>query len=332
MDMLLRGILARVQRDQKVILCHYVWMANHAHIIIVVQDKKACTAFYSEVQKQITEAIKRLTGLDFLSLWKPNSASVIPIHDIETACHRIAYLYANPATANLVDTIGDYPGVSSWGEFAAEMAEGGGASKITQDNPTLENPANNHKPSAALNSTHTRNCPWVRLPFIEQLPQPALTRSEDLALSKEWETKAKDSHTLILNPNAWMKTFKIKTQDQVEEINKQIGKYLTGLEESARQKRAKGKKRIMGKKALRAQPLNLTYRPKKPTRRIFVYSVDPKLRVYLIEKYEEFCELCRKCYLRWKMRDYSVRWPKGALLPPAPHFSNDFDEGVGAVY
>jgi hypothetical protein len=90
MQMLLDSIMARVQRDMKVQLCHKLWMANHVHIIIVTKDKTACKQFYGEVQKQITEAVKRLLGLKHLKLWKSNGTSVIPIQDIDTACYRIA--------------------------------------------------------------------------------------------------------------------------------------------------------------------------------------------------------------------------------------------------
>jgi hypothetical protein len=39
MEMILNGIIARVQRDMKVTLCHHLWMANHAHMIIIAKDQ-----------------------------------------------------------------------------------------------------------------------------------------------------------------------------------------------------------------------------------------------------------------------------------------------------
>lgn len=306
MKMLLESVIARVQRDHKVTLCHQLWMGNHPHIFVVAKDKRACTQFYGEIQKQLTEAVKKLCGLKHLSLWNNNATSVIPYYDVETVCYRIAYLYANPARADLVDTISDYPGLSSWHEFLSDKS--------------------------SLRVTHLKVCPWVRLPMIERLASPAVTREEDLSIVREWETQARDSHALVLQPNAWMKSFGIKTRKEVEETNEKVLRYHTGLELEAREKRGKKKKKVMGKKELRSQPLNLTYQSKKQSRRISNHSLDPELRVYLIEKYQEFCDACRRCYERWKLGDFSVVWPEGAFLPPVPHTQNNLSPAISNVY
>jgi hypothetical protein len=159
-------------------------MGNHPHIIVVAKDKKACTQFYGELQKQLTEAVKRLCGLEHLTLWKSNGTSVIAYHDEETVCYRIAYLYANPARADLVDTIQDYPGFSSWREF-----------KRNKD---------------SLEAASSEEYQWIRAPFIEQLPRLAVNRIEDMQICGRWKKIAKDSHELVVEPNAWMRAFKIR--------------------------------------------------------------------------------------------------------------------------
>ncbi len=308
MKLLIEGIIARVQRDQKVILCHYLWMGNHPHIIVIARDKKAATQFYGEIQKQLTEAIKRLLGLKHLNLWKNNATSVIPYFDVDTVCYRIAYLYANPARANLVDTISEYPGCSSYNEFTREKS--------------------------SLDVEHKRECPWVRAPMVEELPASrGVTRVEDGEISRRLEKLAKnESHELIVSPNLWMKCFGIESPEDVEETNKRVVKFLTGLEQVAREERVKKKKKVMGRKQLVLEPVNMTYESDKPQRRIFVYSLDKKLREYLIKQYEKFCELCRECYERWKVGDYSVVWPEGALFPPVPSRQSDFSPEMPHVY
>ena len=303
MKTLLRSVAARVQRDHKVTLCHLLWMGNHPHIIVIAKDKKACTSFYGELQKQLTESVKRLCGFPYLSLWKNNATSVIPYHDVETVCYRIGYLYANPARANLVDTVADYPGFSSWKEFLSDLS--------------------------SLNAVYELECPWVQQPFIEKLSGLAVSRAEDLRMCQEWKERASEVNFLRIQPNAWMKCFGVSEAQEVESINNKIIQYHTGLEQEAREKR---QRKVMGRKALIAQPLNLTYRSKKPSRRIFVYSLDPEFRKYLIKKYREFCDACTRCYERWKLGDLSVKWPDGALLPPVPHIVNDLCSGIESVY
>ena len=295
MKMLIEGIMARVQRDHKVILCHHLWMGNHPHMIVVAKDKKACTCFYGEVQKQLTEAVKRLLGLKHLTLWKNNCTSVIPYYDLETVCFRIAYLYANPASANLVDSISQYPGVSTWRGFRDS--------------------------TGSLEDTIVKQCPWVRAPMIEKLSRPAVSRDEDLRICRAWKKDATESHELIFYPNAWMKSFGLVKKEEFEEAIETIHRFHLALEEEARKRR---KRRAMGKAKLRSQPLDLSYYPKKPSRRIFVYSLDPALRAYLIEAYRNFCDRCRECYECWKLGDFSVKWPSGALYPPVPNLVNEF--------
>jgi REP element-mobilizing transposase RayT len=306
MKMLLEGILARVQRDNKVTLCHFIWMANHAHMIIVAKDKDECTKFYGELQKQLTEAVKKLLGLKYLNLWNNNATSVIPLHDLETACYRIGYLYANPVSANLVESIDDYPGVSSWGEFIADKKD--------------------------LNARHVKNCHWIRQPMIKPLNDYAVSREEDLAICEEWNKSAKKSHELAIEPNAWIKTFNIEKEEDVEGANKSVMQFYIGLEQTAKEAREKEKKKVMGKKRLKAAPINMAYAPKKTSGRIFVICLDPKLRAYLIQKYKEFCELCRMCYERWKVGDFTVKWPPGAFLPPKPTTINYLKPEISNVY
>ena len=115
-ELLLKSSLARTQRDFKVTLCHFLWMGNHAHIMVVGRDADQLTRFYGEVQKRITDYLKRLLGKRHLSLWE-GEPSVILVADYEAALNRVAYYYANPAMANLNDCIEGYPGLSSFNFF-----------------------------------------------------------------------------------------------------------------------------------------------------------------------------------------------------------------------
>lgn len=113
MTLLIESVLARVQRDHKVTLCHHLWMGNHPHMIVVARDAKQCTAFYGEVQKQLTESVKRLLGLRHLNLFRKNKTSVIRFHSVGAVTERIRYIYCNPAKAGIASSISNYLGHSS---------------------------------------------------------------------------------------------------------------------------------------------------------------------------------------------------------------------------
>ena len=332
MNTILRSVIARVQRNQKVIVCHYLWMTNHVHMVIVAKDQAECTAFYGEIQKQLTEAIKRLFGLSYLTLWKSNSVSVIPLYDVDTVCDRIAYLYANPASADMAETIDDYEirlGLSSWKEF--------------------------NKDKLNVDATHSQEVPWVRAPYIKKILSPLknVTRRQDDEICQEWLVKAekvrrenerkikkglpaselKDSHhDLVVMPNAWMRCFGIETEEEVKEVNEKVEQFLYGMEQIARDERKKSKKKVASKNKLFSQGIDLTYIPKKPTERIYVYSTDPEFHKYLVEQFEIFCDQCAECYRQWKLGNFSVEWPPGAMRPPLPKIQNDFCPHMSNVY
>ncbi|MCI5064208.1 transposase [bacterium] len=312
MRKILKGIVARVQRDGKVRICHMVWMGNHVHMIIVAKDKKACTDFYGEVQKQLTEAVKRLMGKSHLSLWQANAVTVSPLFDVESAIQAIAYAYANPAQAHLVECIEDYPGVSSWEAYQAVGQDGRGDAFLSEE------------------------CAWVRRPHIERLPRGGrISYEEDRMLSERLEEKAEESHELTFEPNAWMRSLRVTSEERIREVNEEIAKRHRGLEAEARRARANAKeswkRTVKGAAALERERLRLEdtkeqqrKKVKKGNERMVINCLDAKLREYLLEAYKDFRAECRRCYEKWKQGDFTVEWPPGALYPPAPHTKNDF--------
>ena len=296
MRLIISGILARVQRDSKVSLCHFILMANHAHILIFSQDSAQCAQFHGEIKKQLSDALKALLGLPHLSLWPSNGSSIIPIPTLSDAIARIAYIYANPARANLVDSINHYPGLSSWNAF--------------------------NSTEHFLSATHSQTCPWIRFPAIPKLPTRALTTSQDIAFTKALRQRASLSHDLTLHPNSWMEAFGISSPKEVAETNLRIKELLTQYEQDAQKKRSDNSLRTLGATKLATAAIDLTYRTLADARKIYICASDPELRKRLLAEYKRFCERCSYCYERWKIGDYSVEWPPGAYLPPIPQRIN----------
>jgi REP element-mobilizing transposase RayT len=302
MKLLLSSIISRVQRDHKVVLCDFVWMGNHAHMLVVAKDSKACTAFYGEIQKQLTEAIKKLLDLKYANLWQKNGTSVIQYGDLESAKQRVAYIYANPARANLVNSINDYPGLSSYEAFKAAEPR--------------------------IDYEYKEEVPWIRAPMITRLPCKGLSFVQDKYYTDKLLKKAKNSekHELIICPNAWMKCFGISSPEEIKAEREHIERILKEYESEALEKRqAKGWK-VKGAIKLAEEAIDVDrYEPKGPVIRIFVYAACKKIRQKMICQYDLFCQLCVECYKRWKVGDYTVMWPPGAFLPAMPPRANWFD-------
>jgi hypothetical protein len=67
--LLLQSIMARLLRTEQVIVCAFVWMANHPHIQLYSLDATTLKDFHGGLKKRITDFIKRLLNRDTLSLW-----------------------------------------------------------------------------------------------------------------------------------------------------------------------------------------------------------------------------------------------------------------------
>lgn len=289
---LLSAILARVQRDFKLTLCHDIWNGSHAHIIIVAKNAEQCVRFYMEVQKKITDALKRLLGIDYLTLWE-GRPMVAEIGDLAAAKERIAYLYANPAQDNLVDCIEQFPGYSSWSIFKQCYN--------------------------SLAAKDTKSFPWVRLPSIRAASSPILSDSEDKALVRLLKMKNKAQfHELIREPNAWMECFGIDSDEEAAKINEDIVEEIQANEAEARKNRADEKKNLMGLSKLCSQPILKEHAPKKRGRKIFIITTIKEIRIRVILEFREFCNLCRNCYEQCIAGKTLVSWPLEAFRPPLP--------------
>ncbi|MCB0358284.1 MAG: hypothetical protein KDD44_01565 [Bdellovibrionales bacterium] len=295
MRLIIEGILARVQRDHKVVLHHYVLEGSHPHIIITAKDARQCMRFYAQLKKQITDAIKRLLGLKRLKLWEDH-ASVIEIPTLDDLILKISYSYLNPSNDDLSDSIDRYPGISSWSAFL--------------DADSID---------ACVSSVH----PWIRQPMISQLPSRSVTPAQDRMITREMKSRAKCTHTLRIYPWLWMELFKDELPEGgLAEVKQLILDCIRAGEADNRKRRELTNKRVMGKERLRAQPLLKAHTPKKKERKILVQSRFRDIRKALIEEFKRIDALCRAVYERWKQGDFSCSWPPGTFPPPLPPLAN----------
>ena len=290
---------ARSQRDEKVTLCHYLWMGNHAHVGFIAKDATQAQKYNMEVQRKITESLKHLLGLSHLSVWEGRPHPV-EVADPDSAVKAIAYWYANPAAANLVDSIEEYPGLSSWQDF-----------------------------QAATNNTDfcsSRSVAWIKSTLLTKLSSRNPTPKEDekytAGVLKECK-KRELSHQLDVYPNAWMETFGITKPEEVALWNERIREALRELQENARKARREARQKVLGVPGLLREPIFKPHKPKDRERRIFVRGSTPQIRKEYIDFYKGLCAEYRRLYkTRWRLGDLSVKWPPGMLPPPPPLMAN----------
>lgn len=292
-NLLINSALARTQRDDKLTLCHHLWMGNHVHIIAIVNDAQEAVDFMQELQKKLTESIKRLLGKEHLNIWE-GSAMMAIITDPEKVIDRLAYLYANPANADLVDTIEDYPGVSSWQEYKSIPHQ--------------------------IDAKCSKKIPWVRQPLIPKLKSRRLTRFDDKAITASVsKASSKKTHELTVYPNAWMKAFGITESKDVEVWNKRAAELIRQKEDAARERR--GKKKVLGVERLGREPIFKEHTPKENRETIFVLSSDVALRIKYINYIKSTADEASELYEPWT-NGHQVKWPPGVFRPPLRPVAN----------
>lgn len=294
-NLLIKSALGRTQRNFKVHITHFVWMSNHAHFLVICRDAKELTEFYGELQKRLTDYLKRILNLRYLELWEGGPA-VIRIGDLAAAKERIAYFYANPARANLIDSIEQYPGYSSFDVF--------------------------RKATARIGARSLEKVPWVRCPAIPEAPGRNLTEAQDSNMEAVLLKGTKADHRVVLFPNLWMSCFGVTTGVEIEEINREILEELRALEDDARKERISKNLRVVGAALLRKQYLMQEHTPKRRGRRIFIIARDKLIRLSYIELIKSICKRCEECYERWRCLDFSFSWPPGTFPPPLPLMAN----------
>jgi hypothetical protein len=292
---ILEGVIARTLRNDNVIVCHYLWMSNHCHILVLAKDAVMLTKLYMEIQKKLTEALKRLLGLRRLSLWQGRPAAIL-IADLEAAKDRVAYLYANPSTADLTNSIEQYPGINSWQVFQKSISN--------------------------INASHSKLVPWIRDRTITKLESDRVCQKVERETVENFKTDNKKLHSLKVQPNAWIKRFKIKGSKKVSAINNSILNDLRRREEASLNLRLSKNKHATGSEALKREPIMKKHIPKKNDRKIFLICADKDLRINLLKEFEIFFENLKLISLKWLAGDLTVVWPPGVFRPPAWHVAN----------
>jgi hypothetical protein len=121
-----------------------------------------------------------------------------------------------------------------------------------------------------------------------------------------------------------MEAFNITDPAQQQKINARLLARISHLEQRAATKRLKEKKSLMGRERLIAQPLSLSYRPKRSGKRMWCLADKRFLRIAFITFFKKLMATARSVRERWHQGDTSVRYPPGLFPPSMPKLANVF--------
>ncbi len=277
MNFIINGILAKASSMYEVEISHYIFMGNHFHMILRVINPEHVQAFFRYLKTEIAHAVNRMLGRRKRTVWVDRYDSPI-ILDTDKLKEMLMYLYLNPTKANLVESIDEYPGVSSWRMFKYKIR------------------FERHKKLA-------RN-------RIKKLPSAALTVSEQKDLVEKFKAHGRE-YELKLEPLKCFEVLGLNQQDFHQTVIKQIH------EEELKLKKER-KFEPLGITNLRRQSMLKEHTPQKHTPKMICLSKDKELRKSLIENFKYLCYLASKVYNQWKLGEVTQKIPPGLYPPRMP--------------
>lgn len=281
---ILMGILARGQAlTPSITICEFLFMANHYHAILVCSgDPNDLAKFMNYVDGEIAKAIKQLLGISYnTKIWaqRYHSAAVL---DPEAVMQRLAYIYTNPVSANLVSKAEEWFGV---GFFDPSFEE----KKI--------------------------KCKYFPSSLILSVPNKGLSEGYIATRLRDMSDLKVPEHELHIEPLAWMSSFSAFHNLTKEVVCMRILLLVEEAERREAREREKTGRSLPTKRNLQHQNLHKSYLPKKFGKRVYCISTSIELRQEYIELYKEFCETCKRVWKKWCEGIFDETFPPGAFIP-----------------
>lgn len=276
--------LAQTHHPLRVVAVHME--GTHLHMIVVVDNPDDVKDFMERFKTESAHAVNRLLGRRKRTVWCEGYHSA-PLLNEEAVLNQLVYLYVNPVKDGLVESISEYPGVTSY--------------KMLRTN------------------TLTRSCPRVRrstLGFIKK-------RKRNLRgfLSTKQQIEANSSETLVfaIEPKAWMGAFNIVEKERQDLIHNELFERIRAYEVASKSERAQARARVMGAERLMRQAIDPSYVPERSGHRACcICPGDKELRKRFIQWVKDLIYEARMVYQRWKSGDFSVPYPLGLYPPSMP--------------
>lgn len=286
---IIKSCLAAAQSLYPVRISHFLVEATHIHLVITVYNPEHVPAFMRHFKTESAHMINSLLGRKKRTLWCEGYDSPTVL-TFAKAMMVIAYIYSNPAKDNLVPSIDEYPGFSSWRMFTERQCF-----KV-----------------------------WKRL----RRPQfRALTKdSHNLrGYTKEANRLLADSselQTFKLEPNAWLEVFGVTDPEEQQRINKRVIERVRTLEERAAHLRERENRGVIGRERLTTQRFDLSYRPSRRGKRMWCLAERRAIRMAYIRMFKKLKEEARRVLALWRQGDVTERYPPGLYPPSFPKLAN----------
>ena len=235
------------------------------------------------LQGELSGLIHRLTGVCNKRLWSTKFKAT-ELLTPEIVMEKLDYIYSNPVASNLVESIEDWEGFSSWHE---------------------------------LNDGGTRSFRWISDSLIEnRLPKEQFTDRSISSLVDSISKIGGAPRPFQCEPFFWKRCFRETRSKSDTELRQKLFNSIKESENQFREKRETDDFPVMGADKLRYQSIYKNYKSRKFGSTPTCESTCQETAKQFRDAYKAFKENCFKIYEAWKKGMFELLLPPGAFYPP----------------
>jgi REP element-mobilizing transposase RayT len=286
---IVRSCLVAAQALYPVKICHLLVEATHVHLVMVVYDPDDVPRFLGHFKTESAHMLNAILGRKKRTIWEAGYDSP-KVLTLSKSLAMIAYLYSNPAKDNLVRSIDEYPGFSTWKMFRS--------------------------------GEHTKRWKRLRRPQFRELPRDSHTLRGYTKEAERLLEESSEQETFTLEPNAWLEAFGITDPTEQAKMNQRLVERVRTLEQRAERVRVREKRKVIGRERLLTQRIDLSYRRSRKGKRMWCLSDRRSLRIEFIRTFKKLRREARRVLAMWRTGDVSVPYPPGLYPPSMPKLAN----------
>lgn len=284
----IKAALLRAQRLYDIKISHFIVNGTHIHMIVRVKNPEDIVYFMRSFKTESATYTNRILGRHKRTVWcegydSPNCLNMEDVID------RIVYLYDNPVKDGLIESIDNYPGLSTWDMFNGSRLKIFGTFLSREDfYPVSQN----------------------------QNYSEFKKHAEEL-------TKVGMRKEVKFDPNDWFKAFGVTDHEEIDDINDSICTMIKEREKQKQEEYEEAGKSFMGRKKLENQGIDIHYeRKKQEGRKLWVICKNEEQRNLYIAFLKELAREAREVYRAWCKGDTAKRMPAGVFAPTMPVVAN----------
>lgn len=289
-NFIIKSAILRAIKHHPIKVSHDIVNGTHVHLFVRAENPEDVPGFMERFKTESAHYLNRLLGRKKRTIWCAGYDSP-RLLTVEDAIEKIAYLYTNPVKDGLVDSIKNYPGLSTYNLFTKTKK------KIT----------------ARL----------IGRDLLSEVRQNQNYQGYKKALKNLLKSKDIGKlQTIDINCNDWMKAFNIEDPKEIKEINTRIHERIKTIEEKIQKERKETNKPFLGREKLENQGIDLTYTPKRTGKKMWCISSNIEKRKSYIKYLKSIADKAREVYELWKTGATEEKMPIGVFAPRMPVLCN----------